>query len=112
MQNKNDRGMIKWQPFAALKEHEEAIKKLTAERKKINKPTLSADQLEQLNILISEAYIKKKKLELKIFKYGNFELISGTIERINDITRIMTIHTNTSFIKIKWDSIIDANLLE
>ena len=50
MPNKERRG--KWQPFDALEGYQRSLRQVEYERKKIPKPVLSEDALEELNDLI------------------------------------------------------------
>lgn len=52
-----DRGMKKWNPFKSLNGQFDMIDKLQKEKEKIEKPILSADQLDKLNNVLSDANI-------------------------------------------------------
>lgn len=49
----SDRGMKKWAPYRSLIEHMPALEKMEREKHKQEKPTLSEDEIERINEVLS-----------------------------------------------------------
>ena len=52
----HDRGMIKWQPFDSLLSTKKVAKEIINEKSKVAMPTLSEDQLLNIEEKVLEAY--------------------------------------------------------
>lgn len=94
MQNKDKRQMIKWRPFSALIEQNEALHQLLEERKQINKPVLSEDMLEEMNYFLLQA--KQFSWNVKILYYENHSIVSyhGQITRIDSSNQSLYLKDN------------------
>jgi YolD-like protein len=68
----NDRGMMKYQGFF-MTEHSELLKEAKKDYYKVEKPTISQDQIEEFEKLISESLQIHTDLEITIWKDGFFE---------------------------------------
>ncbi len=66
----HDRGMIKWLPFNALINGEEVANAIEKEKSKIPKPTLSDEQIGEIENNILESFINKIPLSFKIYQGG------------------------------------------
>ena len=66
MQN---RGYIKWAPFNSVINDNVVLNELTKKRNKIEKPTLSEDQINYLNEKIFEVYTNHLKVNIFIFQF-------------------------------------------
>ena len=72
-----DRGYIKWAPFNSVINDKTIIQDLINKKRKIDKPTLSQDQIDFLNEKIFEAYTNHIKVNLFIYINENvIKLIS------------------------------------
>ena len=91
-----DRGYKKWAPFNSVINGNILVNELLKNKKKINKPTLSEDQIELLNEKIYEAYTNHIKVKLSIFKDMNIYEINGYINNINTTNKSITF--NNSYI--------------
>jgi hypothetical protein len=78
-----DRGIIKWAPFAALVGFESIIKELVESKDKITKPELSDDQLESLNITLSEIKLNSTEVKVTYYKAGYFIKVFGIVKKID-----------------------------
>ena len=102
----NDRGIIKWQPFASLISSKEVINSILKGKNKIEKPILSTDQLETLNALLKESYYTQSQTIIYYFKNNQIYKITGIITEINQNTKIITINKQ---IKLHISQILQIN---
>ena len=72
-----DRGMMKWNAFNALLAHGSSVKKMMLERTRIEKPVLSSDQKEDLNLKLQVAIEDNRELEVAFYDKGYFLIIIG-----------------------------------
>ena len=89
-----DRGYIKWAPFNSVMNGKKIIREINKEKSKINKPTLSEDQIEFINEKIFEAYTNHLKVNLYIYKNENIEKLVGFVNNINIAKKYITFNTN------------------
>ncbi|QVK21315.1 YolD-like family protein [Mycoplasmatota bacterium] len=83
----SDRGMMKWNSFNALLAHGSNVQKMMLERKKLPKPILSVDQLEELNDLLTLAYLDKFEIVIYYYKSGYIFDHEGVIKKIDQYTK-------------------------
>jgi small nuclear ribonucleoprotein (snRNP)-like protein len=84
------RGMIKWAPFASLKEQAIFLNKMHQEKKKIEKPILSEDQMEEMNYILVN--YKGERLNIVYFDNGYLKEVEGIIKRIDPYTRTILVN--------------------
>ncbi|MCD7911104.1 YolD-like family protein [Bacillus velezensis] len=77
-----DRGTIKWTSMM-LPEHLTQLKQDLIDASKIEKPTLDAQQIEEMDILVSEALGLNKELQFKLYNNGFVENVAGRVHYIN-----------------------------
>ncbi len=77
-----DRGTIKWTSMM-LPEHLTQLKQDLLDVSKIEKPSLDAQQIEEMDIIVSEALEFNKELVLKLFNNGFVENVTGRVHYIN-----------------------------
>ncbi|XMB86469.1 YolD-like family protein [Mycoplasmatota bacterium WC44] len=102
----SDRGMMKWNSFNALIAHGSNIEKMMLERKKIPKPILSYDQLEELNELISLALLDEREVEIVYYHLGYILIHEGLIKNVDLYKRELVF----SDINIKLENIVGIKL--
>ena len=98
-----DRGIIKWLPFDALTGYKKAIYNLKLRRSKIDKPTLSVDQLETLNNKLTETYEKNITTTIYFYKKGLIYYVVGTIKKIDYLYKKIKVENSW----LNADEIID-----
>jgi len=90
----HDRGMIKWAPYKSLIEQEDYLLNMLYEKEKKEKPILSEDQLDDLNLKMRNL-IEGESVDIKYFKDGyiinirtNFVKVDPYLSKIyfSDIT--------------------------
>ncbi|WP_339181589.1 YolD-like family protein [Bacillus sp. FSL R5-0560] len=77
-----DRGTIKWTSMM-LSEHLTQLKQDLMDVSKIEKPSLDDQQIEEMDILVSEALEFNKELKFKLFNNGFVENVTGRVHYIN-----------------------------
>lgn len=92
-----DRGYIKWAPFNSVISDKTIIKELMNRKRKIQKPTLSQDQIDYLNDKIFEAYTNHIKVNLFIFNNQNVIKLIGFVNNINVNKKYITFNNNHIF---------------
>ena len=101
-----DRGMIKWQPFDSLIPSKDIINSILINKNKVAKPTLSIDQLENLNELLKECYYNQNIVNIKYFKNNNIYNIKGKIKAIDVNNKIVLINKT---LKLHISQILQIN---
>ncbi|MEC2062752.1 YolD-like family protein [Bacillus inaquosorum] len=77
-----DRGTIKWTSMM-LPEHLTQLKQDLIDVSKIEKPSLDDQQIEEMDLLVSEALEFNKELQFKLFNKGFVKHIAGRVHYIN-----------------------------
>ena len=92
----NDRGMIKWQPFDSVISSKSVIRKILTEKEKISSPTLSSDQLVQLQERLLSSYYNQEQIKISYFYNGKIFTIIGLIKVINHSKKLIIFDNNKS----------------
>lgn len=79
----NNRNEIKWLPFNSLIPSNEIIKSLKEKRNSKQMPTLSEDELLELEELIKKAFHTKEKIQVTYFWQNKFYTKLGFIKNID-----------------------------
>ncbi len=74
---------IKWAPFNSVINDTKIKNEIIKKQSKINKPTLSEDQIIVLNDKIFEAYTNHIKVNIFIFNSNTITKLTGFINSIN-----------------------------
>ncbi|TXF72940.1 YolD-like family protein [Bacillus subtilis] len=77
-----DRGTIKYTSIM-LPEHLTQLKQDLIDVSKIEKPSLDDQQIEEMDILVSEALEFNKELKFKLFNNGFVDNVTGRVHYIN-----------------------------
>ena len=102
----NDRGMIKWQPFNSVINTNKIVAVLEKERNYIIKPSLSEEQLIELNNKVLDAFYSKIKIKIKYYFNGVIYEKKGTITSINNNSKFIVINKE----KINFSQILDIKI--
>lgn len=106
MQNKDNRKMIKWRPFKAIAEQEEALEKLLIEKNKIDKPILSEDTLEEMNYTFLKAKVHSLPIEIRYYERNDVFAYDGVIVRIDSSNRSLYLKDKQQIHHLYFDKII------
>ncbi|WP_426428364.1 YolD-like family protein [Staphylococcus equorum] len=77
------RGMVKWAPFATLPEQFETIQQYLVDQNKIDRPILSDDQLNDLNLQLHQALHTGSYIHIEYYKAGWLETTHIKIKNID-----------------------------
>lgn len=86
-----DRKMMKWIPFHALLEQGDYINDLLKGREYKEMPTLSDDQLSDLNYKLEEAFVFNKELVLTYYEKHDYHQIKGHLTRADKYNKLIFI---------------------
>ncbi|MGP9035824.1 YolD-like family protein [Bacillus stercoris] len=101
-----DRGTIKWTSMM-LPEHLTQLKQDLIDVSKIEKPSLDDQQIEEMDLLVSEALEFNKELQFKLFHNGVVENVTGRVHYINfDQQKLHIKDQNDNTIYITMNNII------
>lgn len=101
-----DRGTIKWTSMM-LPEHLTQLKQDLINVSKIEKPSLDDQQIEEMDLLVSEALEFNKELKFKLFNNGFVENVNGRVHYINfEQHRLHVKDQNDNTIYINMNNII------
>ncbi|MGM0602809.1 MAG: YolD-like family protein [Bacillota bacterium] len=104
-----DRGNKKWQSLF-LVEHKRKLKNLKEKMNKIEKPDLSDQQKEKLDMILFKAKKEKKSIKVEYFKDGIIRDFSGIIGGIDKGNRKIEIKNGRE--KLVLDVFNIVNLIE
>lgn len=93
----HERDNIKWAPFNSVINGNDVIKELKEEKSRINKPTLSEDQIKELETIIIEAATDKSLVEIIFYKNNHLYKVTGIITNIDTIKKKITINNQNSY---------------
>ncbi len=79
----NNRNEIKWLPFNSLISSNEVIKQLKSKRNYKQMPSLSEDELINIERLIKQAFHTKEKIQVTYFWLNQYYTKLGFIKNIN-----------------------------
>ncbi|AYK63024.1 MULTISPECIES: YolD-like family protein [Bacillus] len=101
-----DRGTIKWTSMM-LPEHLTQLKQDLIDVSKIEKPSLDDQQIEEMDLLVSEALEFNKELKFKLFNNGFVENVTGRVHYINfEQHRLHVKDQNDNTVYINMNNII------
>jgi hypothetical protein len=102
-----DRGMVKWQPFAALTGHSSYIKEAIDRRMDVEKPILMEDAQEILEHSLCEAIAHNFIVKLKYYKNGKIFEENCRIVTIDTLNKRIYLDVNISLL---IDEIIEISI--
>ncbi len=88
----HDRKMMKWMPFNALLEQGSHVSELLHGRSKKTMPTLSVDQLEELNYQLEEAYLLHQEITVLYYDSYKYKELTGYITNTDIFNKLIFIN--------------------
>ncbi len=79
--------MNKWMPFNAVCDGNSLVDEIEKEKRRFYKPTLSEEQLKEIQEVIYEAYNNKNIINIKYYQAGYCLEIRNIIKKIDEINR-------------------------
>ncbi|WJP96704.1 YolD-like family protein [Macrococcus bovicus] len=77
------RKMIKWAPFATMLQQFEELKKMIEKQTRVSRPSLSEDQLVELNSKLLMYMNRPEECVIHIFNEGYIQTLKGFIMEVN-----------------------------
>ncbi|RRD98596.1 YolD-like family protein [Bacillus licheniformis] len=118
-ENLKDRGTIKWTAMM-LPEHVSLIRELERSQKKVKRPVLDLAQIEDMEMIISEAIEFNNPVQFSVFKplpmlngpeTGEIVQIEGHIHYINQLRRLFhVVDSKGDTNLIKFEDIVGVEL--
>ena len=81
----SERGMKKWAPYKSLNEQERYLNKLHKDNEKVEKPTISADEAEEINEILVN--YNGEKLIVTFYKDYKIQSINSAIKKIDVVNK-------------------------
>lgn len=106
----HDRGMIKWLPFNSIINGELVVNSIEKEKSKIVKPTLSEEQMQNIENTILESMINEIPLVFKIYKGGFINEISGTVVNIDSVKQKIYLNNHKYLYFREIVNVLNSNL--
>lgn len=93
----HDRSNIKWAPFNSVINGNEVIKEIQEEKSRKEKPTLSEDQIEEIETTILEVFNNQSVVDVIFYKNNHFYKITGIITNVDTVQKKITINNKNSY---------------
>lgn len=77
------RGMIKWAPFATMPEQFENVALMVDNQTKIERPELSEDRIDEMNVILQEAIHEKRLIKVEYYYDGRRYSLTVKIVRVD-----------------------------
>ena len=90
MNNKSNRGMIKWMPYQSLTEQAVSLAKMREGRARVEKPLISSDKAEEINEIL--CHYKGENVRLRFYQSGYILEECGEITMINIYAKALRIN--------------------
>ncbi|MFW5888858.1 MAG: YolD-like family protein [Bacillota bacterium] len=103
-----DRGIIKWAPFNALNGYNTMLKEMKLRTRKKQKPILSDDEYQTLNLNIQQAIREDLEVEIEYFANGYIKYSYGKIKKLDFIYKELILSTEE---KIPAIDVLSLNLV-
>lgn len=95
--------MIKWEPFNSLMDGNKVKKDIAKFKNKLNMPSLSNDQLEEINYYLNLAIKEDIEINIKYFDNDRIKKIKTSIKKIDKVNKYLITYEN---LKIRFKQII------
>jgi len=94
-----DRGIIKWQPFDSCYSGDKILKDINNKKNREILPTLSEDQLHNLEEKVIDAYHLNEFINIEYFYNGKIINVKGKISSINLQDKKIYVNNNIIYFK-------------
>ena len=101
------RGMVKWQAFKTLPEQYEQLEQYIQDQNKIDRPSLSDHQLDDLNDKLIFKMYNDPKIELRYFVDGYIKTKECCIHKVDVHTQTLYLYEETGLSKINLLDIVE-----
>ncbi|PTI81353.1 hypothetical protein BU098_10700 [Staphylococcus xylosus] len=101
------RGMVKWQAFKTLPEQYEQLEQYIQDQNKIDRPSLSDHQLNDLNDKLIFKMYHDPTIELRYFVDGYIKTKEGYIHKVDVHTQTLYLYEETGLNKVNLLDIVE-----
>jgi len=101
------RGMVKWQAFKTLPEQYEQLEQYIQDQNKIDRPSLSDHQLNDLNDKLIFKMYHDPKIELRYFVDGYIKTKEGCIHKVDVHTQTLHLYEESGLSKVNLLDIVE-----
>ncbi|MEH7223837.1 YolD-like family protein [Bacillus sp. JJ1566] len=106
-----DRGKIKWGAAFMLPEMISAQSRIDWDTKKVEKPVLDENQLEEINQTICDAMEFSQELVFTLFERGDFKLLLGKVHYVDQFANELRVVDKFDAIHfVKFEDIVKVNI--
>lgn len=101
------RGIVKWQAFKTMPEQYEQLEQYIQDQNKIDRPSLSDDQLNDLNDKLIFKMYNDPTIELRYFVDGYIKEKEGCIYKVDPYTQTLHLDEESGLSKINLLDIVE-----
>lgn len=99
------RGMVKWAPMATLPQQFSEIDRFIEEQNRIDKPILSEDQINELNLMLNQKIHDNSESLIYYYEAGYITSIQGFITEVDTLEQFIQIKTPSQLFTINLKDI-------
>lgn len=99
-----DRGMIKWAPFASVVDPNYLVNNICEKKNKIEKPIFTEEILNEFEELIKYSLETKEIINIEYYKNGKIYKIKESVIKINALSKNIYLTNN---IKLHFNNIVN-----
>ena len=90
-----ERGMIKWAPFASVIDSSILVNEILEEKSKINKPTLTDEKYSSIEEDILYSFKNNEYINIEYFKNGKIYKIKEKVSKIDTFSKCIILSNKT-----------------
>lgn len=105
-----DRGKMKWTAMM-MPEHVGLLRKYAADDDKTKKPELDEQELEEINCIIYDSLNYTMPIRVEIWENGYFKRHEGIVDKIDYLSRTITLDSDDKIAKIPISNITKTERL-
>lgn len=98
-----ERGMIKWAPFASVIDPKTLVNKVDTEKNKISKPIISEEEIQNIENDIMYSLNIKEPISITYYEKGKILQTNSIVIKIDTYSKIIYFSNN---LKLHFDNII------
>ena len=81
----SERGMKKWAPYKSLNEQEDYLKKLHKKQEKVERPSISSDESDNINEILVNYH--GEELLIEYWRNEKINTVSSTLSKIDPVNK-------------------------
>ena len=81
----SERGMKKWAPYKSLNEQEDYLKKLHNKQEKVERPSISSDEADNINEILVNYH--GEELLIEYWRNEKINTVSSTLSKIDPVNK-------------------------